>query len=189
METQTDELAGVTTLDDIRAAAKSYADAREILTLRVGNLNKEVESAKRRLLPGIRNAVRLAQDAKAVVEGLVAQAQGLFVRPRTQVCHGIKLGLLKKKDRLVWDNDEALVKAIRRYLPDQADVLVRTVEAPVRDALSELSISELKRLGVRVHQGGDGVVVRPVDSDVDKLVAALLKDSDSATLEDGSHDK
>jgi hypothetical protein len=180
------EMEGVTSLDDIRECSKEYADTRDILVQRVQHLNDELESTKRRLLPGIRNAVQLASTAKAALVAMVDQARGLFTKPRTHILHGIKIGLQKNKDGLVWDNDDMVVKAIKKHLPDQVDALIKVVEKPVKDALVNLPVADLRKIGVRLEPGADTVVVKPVDSDVDKLVAALLKDNEQNQVVDDS---
>ena len=51
-------------------------------------------------------------------------------------------------------------------------------EEPIRKALSELTVTELKRLGVTVEEADDQVVIKPTDSEVDKLVGKLLEDAE-----------
>ena len=68
-----------------------------------------------------------------------------------------------------------MVARIKKHLPEQADVLIRTKEAPVKEALAQLTAAELKKIGVTIEDAGDTVVIKPVDSEVDKLVDALLK--------------
>ena len=44
-------------------------------------------------------------------------------------------------------------------------------------ALGDLLADELKKLGISVTEGGDAIFIKPVDSAVDKLVDALLKEA------------
>ena len=39
-------------------------------------------------------------------------------------------------------------------------------------------MAELKRIGVTVEETGDQIVIKPTDSEVDKLVNALLADAE-----------
>ena len=95
---------------------------------------------------------------------------------------GIKVGYAKGKGALSFDDADSVVARIKKHLPEQADVLIRTKEAPVKEALAQLSAAELKKIGVTLSEAGDQTVVRPVDSEVDKMVDALLK---AATGEEG----
>ncbi|MDF1486722.1 hypothetical protein PY257_16355, partial [Ramlibacter sp. H39-3-26] len=51
----------------------------------------------------------------------------------------------------------------------------KTTQRPVKDALAQLPAADLKKLGISITDAEDEVIVRAVDSEVDKLVDALLK--------------
>jgi hypothetical protein len=96
------------------------------------------------------------------------------------VLSGVKLGYQKAKGTLDYDDAEAVCARIRKHLPEQADVLIATRETPVKTALAQLPAADLKRIGVTLSDAGDQIVVKPVDSEVDKMVDALLKDATEA---------
>ena len=79
------------------------------------------------------------------------------------------------KGAISFEDADSVVARIKKHFPDQVDVLIRTKEEPVKDALSNLSAADLKKIGVTVSEAGDKCVVKPVDSEVDKMVDALLK--------------
>ena len=137
---------------------------------------------RREHLPGIKRALARAAETEAALRALVEANPGCFIRPRTQVFAGIKVGYAKGKGALSFDDADSVVARIKKHLPEQADVLIRTKEAPVKEALAQLSAAELKKIGVTLSEAGDQTVVRPVDSEVDKMVDALLK---AATGEEG----
>ncbi len=159
----------------IQAAARQYRQARDLLAERAGALHDQMEAAKRQRLPGLRNAVARVTEAEAVLRAEIEANPHLFVKPRTVVMEGVKLGYQKGKGRLSWADDARLVGLIRKHLPDAFDALVKTSERPVRDALANLSAGELKKLGVTMSDAGDEIVIRDTTATVDKLVAALLK--------------
>ena len=51
------------------------------------------------------------------------------------------------------------------------------MESPDKKMLAELPVNELKKLGCTVADTGDVVVIKPTDSEIEKAVAALLKDA------------
>jgi hypothetical protein len=163
-------------MKSIEILAKHYAQHRELLSERVIELEDEIGAIKRRKLPGIRIAVQDALKAKKELEGAIATMPGLFDRPRTQILHGIKVGFRKAKGVIAWTDPARVVALIKKHLADQAEVLIKTTETPVKDAIAQLSAEDLKRIGCTVTATSDQVVVAPADSDVDKLVDALLKD-------------
>jgi hypothetical protein len=101
----------------------------------------------------------------------------LFERPRTMTLHGIRLGYAKGKGKITWEDDAKVVAAIRRtFARDTSDRLIAITERPVKDALASLPAAELRRLGVQVEEAGDYVFIKASDSEVDKLVAQILKE-------------
>lgn len=167
----------MTTLTDIEQQTRAYATARDVLTERVQILEAEIEASKRRRLHGIKEAVRKIKDIEAALHNSIESAPELFVKPRTIVISGIRIGMAKGKGKIEFENPEQVVRLIRRHFPDQADTLVAVKETPVKKALANLAVAELKRIGVTVEQTNDEVVIKPTDSQVDKLVSALLKEA------------
>ena len=74
--------------------------------------------------------------------------------------------------------ERKVVARIEQLFPDQVKTLCHVTVTPVKAALRELSAGDLARLGVRVVDSDDEVVIKPADGDIDKLVAALLADDD-----------
>ena len=67
---------------------------------------------------------------------------------------------------------ETIAKAMGLSVIDTATA---AKEEQTIDWVQELSAAELKKIGVTVTDAGDQTVVKPVDSEVDKMVDALLK--------------
>jgi hypothetical protein len=164
------------TLSDIETAARDYAKARKILADRVGSLEDELGALKRRRIDGIKSATEEAAGLCDRLRTMVEGAPGLFEKPRTYVLHGIKLGFMKGKGKLDWDDSAAVIAKIRKHLGDQADVLVIIEERPSADAMKNLPASDLARIGVRLIDADDQVIVKATDSEVDKFVSQLLKE-------------
>lgn len=163
-------------MDEIERLTRAYAGEHTELGCLVGALEDELEALKREHLPRIREAVRATQGAREALQAQVEATPDLWQPPRrTVVIEGVRVGYQKGKGRLVWERDDAVVRLIRKHFPDQAEVLVQTKETPVRKALQQLTAVELQKLGVSIEGADDEVVIRPTDSDVDKLVAKLLE--------------
>lgn len=166
------------TLQEIEKLTKDYADAREALAQRVQGLEDEINTLKRKALPFIRKSVEATAQRKAKLAVAIDESPELFMDPRTVTFHGIKVGLQKGKGKIEWVDDEQVVKLIRKHFPEQADLLIKTTDKPVKKALTQLTVAELKKLGIEVEETGDQVVIKSTDSEIDKLVNALLKDSE-----------
>lgn len=167
-------------LKEIEGMAKAYAGARDSLGDRVRALEEEVAAARRKHLPGIKRAAEGAANNKAKLEALVEDSPSLFKRPRTLVIHGIRVGFKKGRGEVQFDDKTRVVALIRRHLPEKFEDLVKVVETPLKAALMRLSTAELGRIGARLEETGDQVVVNPADSEIDKLVDALLAENEQA---------
>ncbi len=175
----------MTTLTDIEARAKLYADARESLAAIVSTLNADIEALKRKAMPDIKRCIGRASTHHDQLRTLIEASPELFAKPKSRTLAGIKLGFQKGKGKIEWDDPDQVVRLIKKHFPEQADVLITTTEKPVKDALNGLTAAELKKLGISVVEGGEAIFIKPADSAVDKLVDALLKEA-TADVEEGA---
>ena len=167
------------TLAEIEQATKLYADNRELLILRVQELHDRIEELKREHLADIKEAAADTANAKGSLEALIDDSRNLFVKPRSIIISGIKVGLQKGKGGIEYEDEAAVIRLIRKHLPEeQHELLIRVVEKVIKKNLGDLDVATLKKIGVTVQGTGDAVLVKPVDSDVDKIVNAMLKEAD-----------
>lgn len=179
----------MSSLAEIETKTKAFAAARDVLRERVQALKDEIEAAKRRRLRGIRAAVQATAAAHEDLWQLVDGSRELFVKPKSMVIAGIKVGLQKAQDGLDWDDDAAVVALIEKHLgEDQVKVLVKTTKKPIEAALKELDDADLEKVGVRSTKGGDVVLIKPVDGEVGKMIDAMLKDALVTEAEDEEGD-
>lgn len=164
-------------LREIEQLTKCYADAREILSERVRQLQEKLEFTKAQRLPGIKNALGAAAEAETSLRAAIGESNGAFERPRMHVFYGIKVGFQKGRGGIEWDDPDHVCRLVEKYFPDQVDTLLVVKVTPSKPALKNLPAGDLARLGVRVIETGDEIVVKPVDGEIDKLVTALLKDA------------
>ncbi len=161
--------------EQITRAARHFADARRDLAALVDATNRRMRLIYENNLDEIRALLARATDARCALESLIVAAPDFFAQPRTILVHGIKIGLRKGKGGLEWDDEDQVVRLIKKLLPEQADVLIRTTERPIKTALAELPASDLKRLGISVEETGDVPVIQPADSAVDKVVKTFFQ--------------
>jgi len=171
------------TMENIEMLAKMHAAARTLLRERMQALTDEMDDCKRRKLPGIRLALSAAKDSRLQLLSMIEECRKLFDKPRTRVFHGVKVGLAKGKGKVQFADEDEVVKRIRRLFPDDAAMLIKTEHKPIKTALLNLTAAELKSLGCAVVGAGDYIVISAADSELDKLVEALL-DEPAEQLED-----
>jgi len=167
----------------IEKTTKEFADGRRDLSDRLHALNDDIAKAKRKAMPGIRQAINIAAVLYAALREILTKNAALFERPRTQIFHGVKVGYRKMKGEISWEDDGQVVKLIRKHCPEQFDVLVKTVETPSKEALALLPAELLKKLGVSAENDADEIFIKCTDSEIDKAVNALLKDAVAEEVE------
>ena len=172
-----------TTLDRITDQAKALAEQRARLHTLVTAMQQGIEALHASNLPAIREAINSATAAWTGLESMVRENPQLFIKPRKVKAHGITFGLEKGKGVMTIANPDKTCALIRKHLPEQADVLIATTEAPAKEALAQLSAEQLKKLGVVITDTGDRVVIRASDTDTDKLVKALIRSAVDETEE------
>ena len=167
------------TLDKIKEATKRYADNRELLSLRVANLHTEIEELKRKHMPEILEAASDTANARMAVDQMIDESRGVFVKPRSVIVSGIKVGLQKAKGTIEYDDVDAVIGRIEKVITDPVEQkkYVKTTKKLIAAGLEALPVHTLKRIGVNVIEAGDRVLVKPVNSDIDKLVTAMLKEA------------
>jgi hypothetical protein len=173
----------MTSLNDITSLTRLYADARGALANEVVKLNAEIEILKRERLPEIKRLVGRAAEREDVLKRAIEGSPELFVQPRTIIAHGIRVGLRKGSGSVEWDDVDKVCELIEKHFPAQKDLLIKTTKKPVKKALLELSVAELKKIGCTAEETGDVVVIKPTDGQVEKLISALLKDAAEDTEE------
>jgi arsenate reductase-like glutaredoxin family protein len=165
-------------MKEIERATLAFAEARAALASQIMELNAELEHVKRTRLAVIRRAVAKAADKHAELNVLLTDNPNLFQKPKTRTLHGVKVGYQKQPGAIEIADEADTIDRIKKMFADNKNMLrqlIKTTEKPVKDALSGLSGEKLQKLGVTVTNDVDKVVIKPADSEVDKIVDALLK--------------
>lgn len=174
-------------LETIMRLTREYAARRAVLAERVQSLQEEMDALQRSKMRGIKAALATTQDAQAALENALKAEPELFEKPRTITVDGIKVGYAKGKGKLEWEDDARVVALIEKHFPEQADVLIAVEKKPVKDALNQLTVAELKKLGVTAEDVGDKIVIKAQDSAIEKLIKKLLKVDDSTAYDEIPH--
>jgi len=168
----------MSSMEELVELTTRYAEQHNALRVLMETLEGEVDAIRRNALPAIRSRIARVSAAHEALYQAIEGSPDLFVKPRTVIIAGVRVGLAKGRGRVEIDDEAAVVDRIRRLLPEeQADLLIRVRESVDRNAVGDLTVADLKRLGIRIEESGDEVVIKAADSSVDKLVAALLKDA------------
>jgi hypothetical protein len=165
-------------MEQIEKMAAAHAQARVKLSELVTALQAGIDALKRRRISKIKAAVNKAVDTSDELVHLINESPELFTKPKSVTLHGIKLGYQKEKGKIEFEDPAQVIKLIRKHYPELAETLIITEENPAKKALNNLTAEQLKKIGVTVTSDTDVVFIRPADSDVDKIVSALIKGAD-----------
>jgi Bacteriophage Mu Gam like protein len=172
-------------MEEIERLTEAYASARAALGERIETIHEEMAAVRKKHMARLRTLAAKAAEARSALNASIDQSQALFVKPRTRILHGVKIGIVKGKGKIVVDDEARTIQLIRKHMNEQtAETLIRVRESLNKAALDGLDAADLKRIGVRITDAGDEVVIKGMDGDVEKLVDALLeKTGDSQRLE------
>ena len=168
------------TIAEIEKLTKEYADSRGRIASTLMKLEDMIETLKRQYMPGIRAQVRITKGREAALRVAIDDSKELFKRPKTVVFSGLRIGYAKGRGKIEWDDDDKVVRLIEKFFSDQAEILIKTTREPIKKALNALTAAELKKLGITVEETGDVIVIKPVDSQVAKIVDRMLGEKDEA---------
>lgn len=165
-----------TTLAEIDALAERYAAAFFTAGDVAEAMEQDVAAVRAKHGPTLRRLVADAAALQAQLEAAVAAHPELFVKPKTRIVARIKFGLRKLKGKVDLPDEARTIERIREQLPrQQALLLIRTREEVDRNALADLTVADLKRIGASVVDDTDAAFAKPVVPDVAKLIAAAAR--------------
>jgi hypothetical protein len=164
-------------LTDIEPLVRDYKTHRATLEGRVAECQIEQQAIIRRKRHGIQLAADRTRDAKAKLEAAIEANPHLFEKPRTQTIEGIRIGFQKGRGKIIV-SDKA-IELIKRHRPDLEEQLINIKESVNKTALSDLSTSELRKIGCSVIETGDQVLISTPKDNLEKLVDALLEDAEA----------
>lgn len=170
------------TINDIEALAKQLADARTELGDRLQRIKDEQEAIKRRYMQGVRNSVERVRAAHTELHEALEGSAHLFEKPKTRVLHGLRVGWMKQRGKLLWDDAAQVIASLRKLLGDEAEQYIDKKETPSKSRLEDLPAAQLRRCHVTVTDDTDAVVIKTAGGDIDKMIDALLGDEELEEL-------
>lgn len=175
------------TFSEIDKLTREFADARTVLADRIRIMNEKIDEVKRQKMAGIKSALARVGEKRAALKNAIIGAPECFVKPRTLVLHGVKVGFQKGPGKLTLAfSPEKTVEMIETKLADQADQLIEIVKKPIPSALKNLDAKELAKIGGSIEGSEDFVLIKEVAGDVDRLVSEILKSLEKEDLEEAA---
>ena len=172
-------------MDELEIKCKELRSRQDILSEISDKLNRDLEAAKDRYMAELKRAVREVADGRADIRNWVDGHRDLFVKSRSRTVHGIKVGLQKGKGKIECDDEVRAMKYIYEHLKEEEhEVLIKRTEKLNKNALNDVDAMDLRRMGVRIVQTGDKIIIKDTDGEVEKLIASMLKQKEKEARSD-----
>ncbi len=171
----------ITPLNNIDKLAEEYSDALQELDDSAAIMKAELRQVQRRELPSMQRAAVRAAKAREELKRAIKASPSLFDKPKTKTLHGIKLGFKKQKGKVVFADEEATIKLMKKELSeDQLELLIRVREDVHKPAVYDLEVKDCKRYGITIENDTDEVYIKQAVSEFEKLIDGWLEDEESA---------
>lgn len=161
---------------DLEQLCRNYSQAHSVLARKISDVHEEIGKVKRRHLYRIKASASMAARLKSELLEYVGDHLDEFEKPRSRTFHGVKVGLQKGRGKVVCANKNFTIRAIERRHPELVDVLLKTTRTPLLRGLQQLEARQLAALGVEIVQTGSKIIVRHVDSEIEKMIDAYMDD-------------
>ena len=167
--------ARTTTLGDIEKLTAALADTSTALDEQLGEYERELQAVNDKHLRGLKRLATATAQAEAELHAAITAAPQLFVKPRTITMHGLKIGYSVSQGKVAFDDEDVVIKLLRKKFPDLADTLISTTEKVNKDGVKALALDDeaLKKLGLRIDDRGDMVLIKREAGDIEKLLGKL----------------
>lgn len=152
-----------------------YEEACTALEGDVATIEAQLREVKDRHTPRLKRAAGKIAAAEAALEAAIQQHPELFVSPRTLTLHGVRVGYHAAAGKLEIDDVPAAIQALRRILGrEEAEGYIATKEDLLKDPLRKLDPKILERMGCRIVDAGDQVVIRRPAGEIEKMMNKLV---------------
>ena len=172
------------TLIEIQQLTEAFSREHRALAVIIQTVETELAAVRRRYLKRIMDHVAVAAARKAELLAALEASPALFEKPRTRVFDGVKVGYRKLEGKIVIADPDKTVDKLYEMFPETADTYVVITHTPSKEAIASLDAATLKKLGVQITADTDAVVIKTLESDLEKIVAALLDTSDQSDPSD-----
>lgn len=167
-----------TPLAKIDALAFNLSKRRAALADLVAEIETEQRAVLSRHRVKLRELYAVTAGAQAALYADVEAHPELFVKPRTLTLHGVKVGFAKAPGRMEIDDEARTITLAKKHLDEEQLALIVSVRESInKKAAAGLSVADLKKLGIRIEETGDRLVLTYMDSALDALLERLLEDA------------
>ncbi len=177
------------TLLDLDPICAGYSESSAALETATAELERDLAAVRDLHADRIKALAVAVAEKEAAVRAWVDAHRESFESPRSQILHGVEVGLQKVPGAVEFDDESLVIAALEKMYREEPEVLAALVkvEKSVRkDALRALPTDRFMRAGCRVDGAGDSVFVRRTAGDVERILKAGIATLVKAMLDQGN---
>ncbi len=160
-----------TTMQELELQTLRYAALSRQLSQEVERMESEVVRLRMQYLPRLRAMADQACTEHTILKELINKGRHLFKKPKSVTIAGVKIGLQLAQEKLIIADEEETFKLIKHWLKPQEEALIKTTEKLQLQALKNLDMETLKKIGCSKEPGSEEVIIK--DPCMDKASAVI----------------
>ena len=168
------------TLADIETLTAQYAAARAELKTVIDRGEAECEAIRSHYRPMLARRAERCAVLRASLEQAINGHPALFSKPRTRTWHGVRVGLYKQTGQVSTADEVRTIEHIEHHYPEHAAGVVKTTKKLVESGFKSWTAQMLKQCGIAMGRDADAILVKPVEGDLERLVAAWFSHGNGA---------
>lgn len=151
------------TMQDIENSTELYAALSRQLCGEIDRMESEINQVRMKHLPFVKNLAAKVFAMRDELTGMIDEGRSLFVKPKSITISGIRVGIQKSADKVIFDDEEELLQKIRELYGPTSTMLIKSSEKVMMQPLKALSRDELELLGCTKVDGQEEVMVKDVN--------------------------
>ena len=165
------------TLPEIESRTGIFAVEHRALGFLINKLETELAALKARHIVNIGKQFTCTANAKLKLSFALQQNPGLFEKPRTRVFDGVKVGYQKQKGSIIMADEPTTIARMQKILGDDEAAHYLNVKVTVnKTAINDMPAETMRKLGIELTADTDAIIIKPMDSALEKSINALLAD-------------
>lgn len=164
-------------LQEIEAQTKKFADANNVLASTIDEMETEINLIKKEYLKRLQPLADNVSIEKALLKEAIDESRLIFVKPKTYVFHGVKVGLQSSKGSIKIIDEEKTIELIEKNLPDMVENVIKNSKSVIKESLKLLSDNELVQINCKKIPASEMVLIKSNRDEVEKFIDAMIKEN------------
>lgn len=164
-------------LSEIEAQTKKFAEANNQLAGVIDEMETEINRIKKDYLKRLQPLADNVSIEKALLKEAIDESRLIFVKPKTYVFHGVKVGLQSSKGSIKVIDEEKTIELIEKNFSDMAENMIKSSKSVIKESLKLLSESDITKINCQKVPAAELVLIKSNRDEVEKFIDAMIKEN------------